>query len=184
VYQYSTAWVALEQNDQNKGAIAQVGWIHNTTSYNEFAFAQISDATGKNFSSIHSFYTTPSGTNYYFAQRQANGTFDLEWNNGGWLPGNAYNWGSDSVAFVGEVGSYDGSENPDDGDHFPGNRTTPVQYSNAQWWDQYGSNYAANLSWYAGNQTNSAGYGGNIPSWAHLYYWSGSHFEIWDDRCW
>lgn len=182
VYTASSAWVALEQNDQGLGLIAQIGWFHDTTSYNEYVFAQVTDGSG-HFSPIHSFYTTPSGANYYFAERQSNGTFDLEWRNGAWLPGNGYEWGSDTTAFVGEVDSYDSSESPDDGDHFPGNQTTPVVYSNAQWYDQYGTDHTPNLSWYAGNQYNSAGYGGNIPSWAYLYYWSGSHFEIWDNRC-
>lgn len=175
VYIASSAWTSLEQNNTAAYLIAQIGWLHDTTSNNEFVFAQWTDNNG-HFSSIHSFYTTPSGTNNYAVYRQGNGTYDLEWTGGYTLLPSNVNWGPDTVANMGEVDGYHNGN----GDHFPGNNTTPVVFSNANWTDQYSTNHIASLTYYAANGSYN---GGNAPSYGYLYNWSGSKFEIWDSRC-
>ena len=175
VYVSSSAWDGLQQLNSGKGLLAQVGWTHDTTSYNEYAFAQWTDNNGT-FSLTHSFYTTPSGTNTFSVYRTSNGTFDLEWNGGYFLPPSNVNWGPDDVAIEGEVGGYYSGN----GDHFAGNKTTPVTFSGVHWGDQFGNNHTANLSYYGGNHPAQFP---QSPSYGYIYSWNGSSFETWDNRC-
>lgn len=181
MYVASSAWVALEHNNYLPNLIAQIGWMHNTSSYNPFVFWQYTDNNG-GWSGINSFYTTPSGTNTYQVARAPDHTFEVDWSGGGKFLPSYVNWGPDSVSLAGEVDGYN-PQQANYGDHYPGNRTTPVVFSNAVWSDQYNTNHTANLTWFSGNHPSQANGATNIPPYGYTYSWSGSNFEVWDNRC-